>query len=59
MLIGLEMSMVVADVAVVPFFDVYAVGVLLLHTNDHLEFLTAILTVDTEEGLLQTATIIL
>ena len=30
-----------------------------LRTNDHLEFLTAILTADTEEGLLQTATIIL
>ena len=30
-----------------------------LWTNDHLEFLTAILTADTEEGLLRTATIIL
>ena len=30
-----------------------------LRTNDYLEFLTAILTVDTEEGLLRTATIIL
>ena len=31
----------------------------LLRTNDYLEFLTAILTADTEEGLLWTATIIL
>ena len=31
----------------------------LLHTNDHLEFLTTILTADTEEGLLRTATFIL
>ena len=31
----------------------------MLHTNDHLEFLTAILTADPEEGLLRTATIIL
>ena len=31
----------------------------MLRTNDCLEFLTAILTVDTKEGLLRTATIIL
>ena len=30
-----------------------------LHTNNHLEFLSAILMADTEEGLLRTATIIL
>lgn len=34
MLVGLEMSMVVADVAVVPFFDVYAVGVLLWKASE-------------------------
>ena len=32
---------------------------ILLCTNNHLEFLTAILTADTKEGLLWTATIIL
>ena len=34
-------------------------GGAMLRTNDHLEFLTAILMVDTEEGLLRTATVIL
>ena len=34
-------------------------GGVMLRTNDYLEFLTAILTADTEEGLLRTATIIL
>ena len=38
-------------------FDIET-GVVLC-TNDRLEFLTAILMADTEEGLLQTATIIL
>jgi hypothetical protein len=33
-LVGSEMSMVVADCAVVPFFDVYAVGGLLCKASE-------------------------
>ena len=40
------------------YFEVNAAQYM-LWTNDHLEFLTAILTANTEEGLLWTATIIL
>ena len=40
-------------------FAYFVVLAVVLRTNDHLEFLTAILMVNTEEGLLQTATIIL
>ena len=54
-------TMFLTDPTIVPsrIWEFGTRGGVILQTHDHLEFLTAILMADTEEGLLRTATIIL